>query len=65
VGGAWSQGQNLSTSDLHNSVGLGLRFGLTKSSSEAIIRFDVSYRMEKVPTDDNRVVYSFGTSQAF
>lgn len=65
VGGAWSQGQTLSLSDLHNSVGVGLRFGLTKSSNEVIVRIDVSYRMEKVATDDNKFVVTFGTGQAF
>jgi outer membrane protein assembly factor BamA len=65
VGGAWSRGQAVSMSDLHNSVGVGLRLGLTKSSNEVIVRVDVSYRMEKVPTDDNRVVITFGTGQAF
>ncbi len=65
VGNAWSQGQSLSVSDLHNSVGAGLRFGLTKSSNEVIIRFDISYRMETVNTDNNRWVFTFGTGQAF
>ncbi len=65
VGGAWQRGTKISSDQLHNSIGAGLRLGLTKSSNEVILRIDVSYRLETVPTDSNRIVVSFGTGQAF
>lgn len=64
-GYAWPVGQTVSFSDLQHSVGAGLRLGLTKSSNEVIIHVDVSYRMEGTATDNDHVVVTFGTGQAF
>lgn len=64
-GYAWPQGQQMDFRKMLNDVGAGLRIGLTRSSDEVILRFDVAYRL--TPTEDlkNEFVVSFGSGQAF
>jgi hypothetical protein len=64
-GYAWSKNQPVKLSDLLNTVGVGLRIGLTHSSQETILRFDFCYRLNPPPDDLGKVVFSFGTNQAF
>lgn len=65
TGYAWPKGHPLSLSDLRGDVGVGLRFGLTRSSNEVVIRMDLSYRMHRGAPDDSKWVFSFGSGQAF
>lgn len=65
TGGAWDKGEPIALSDLKSEVGTGLRLGLTRSSNEVILRFDVGYRMQKNRGDDPGFVFTFGTGQAF
>lgn len=64
-GYAWPHGRPVSLSDVRSDVGAGLRFGLTRSSNEVVLRFDVSYRMQKDAREDERWVFTFGSGQAF
>lgn len=65
TGYVWSRHQAVDVSDLRNSVGAGLRLGLTRASNEVILRVDFSYRLHTVKADDSHFVVSFGTDQAF
>jgi hemolysin activation/secretion protein len=64
-GYAWARGQGVSIGDLKSDVGVGLRFGLTRSSNEVVVRLDVAYRMDRSSPNDPRFVVTFGTGQAF
>lgn len=65
TGFVWEKGQPVAISELRSAVGAGLRLGLTRSSNEVVLRFDVSYRMQKYRDDDTGIVFTFGTGQAF
>ncbi len=65
AGSVWSEGQTMCLSDIHSDVGAGLRLGLTRSSSEVIVRLDFSYRLQRSPANSDKFIITFGTSQAF
>jgi outer membrane protein assembly factor BamA len=65
AGYAWEQGRPVSVSDLRSNVGIGLRFGLTRSSNEVVLRMDLAYRMQRSGDDDPGFVFTFGSGQAF
>jgi hemolysin activation/secretion protein len=64
-GYAWPQGHPISGSRIKSEVGTGLRFGLTRSSNEVVLRFDVSYRLQTDDQSKARWVFTFGSGQAF
>lgn len=64
-GYVWEKNEPIAFSDLRSSVGIGLRLGLTRSSSEVVIRMDISRRLAKAPGDSEDWVLTFGSGQAF
>ncbi|MCP4580259.1 MAG: BamA/TamA family outer membrane protein, partial [candidate division Zixibacteria bacterium] len=60
AGYIWDEHEKIGLSDLRSNIGLGLRFGLTKSSTARIIRLDVARAL----SDDNWFI-SFGTENLF
>lgn len=64
-GYAWPRGRPVALSDMRTDIGTGLRLGLTRSSNEVIVRFDIAYRLQEDSREDSRFVFTFGTGQAF
>ena len=64
-GYAWPAGRPVAFSKMRSEVGGGLRFGLTRSSNEVVLRFDITYRLQSDERDSARWVFTFGTGQAF
>lgn len=60
AGNVWRSSENIKVNDLKTNVGIGLRLGLTKSSTARIIRVDLA----KALNDDNWYL-SFGTENIF
>jgi hypothetical protein len=60
IGNVWDDGQALSRRDLKSDVGIGLRLGLTKSSTARMVRIDLARAL----TEDNWYL-SFGTENIF
>ncbi len=46
TGYVWADHEPIALSKLRSDVGAGIRLGLTRSSNEVVLRFDVSYRMQ-------------------
>jgi len=65
TGYVWADHEPVALSKLRSDVGLGIRLGLTRSSNEVVLRFDVSYRTQVENPGDSHLVFSFGTGQAF
>jgi len=65
AGTTWSQGRPVALSQVKSDVGAGLRFGLTRSSNELIVRLDFVYRLQREFSTDPHFVVAFGTGQAF
>jgi outer membrane protein assembly factor BamA len=65
VGNAWygTTGQRLR--DLHSDLGVGLRFGVTRSSVASVSRLDLAYSVDAEETDSPRLQLLFGTSLKF
>jgi outer membrane protein assembly factor BamA len=60
AGYAWNDRQKMRLGDLKKDIGIGLRFGLTKSSTARTIRIDCAWGL------DRKVTYlSMGTSNVF
>jgi len=60
IGSAWSRGEKIAMSDLRSDIGVGLRFGLTKSSTSRILRLDLARSLS------NKNYYvSFGSTVLF
>jgi len=64
MGQAQTQGQAFRRQDFHANVGVGFRFGLSRSSSGNIYRLDVAYALGKVP-GGNRVIVSISSGTGF
>lgn len=64
VGNAW-YGSEVDPSDLHSDLGIGLRFGVVRSSVASIGRLDLAYSVDADQTDSPRVQLLFGTSLKF
>ncbi|MCD6162924.1 MAG: BamA/TamA family outer membrane protein [candidate division Zixibacteria bacterium] len=60
AGYVWDDNERVSLSDMKKDVGIGLRFGLTKSSTARIIRFDLAKAL-----DSNNWYLSFSTENLF
>jgi outer membrane protein assembly factor BamA len=64
VGDAW-YGNSETLSDLHSDFGLGLRFGVVRSSVASIGRLDLAYSVDADQTDSPRFQILFGTALKF
>jgi len=64
VGDAW-YGTSESLSDLHSDFGIGLRFGVVRSSVASIGRLDLAYSVDADQTDSPRIQLLFGTALKF
>lgn len=60
IGEVWREGEEVEFDDLKYNVGVGLRFGLTKSSTSRVLRFDVAKALT-----ENEYYISFGTGMVF
>lgn len=65
TGFVWARGEPVALHKLKSAVGVGLRFGLTRSSNEVILRLDFAYRTQRINSNDPKFVVIFGTGQAF
>jgi outer membrane translocation and assembly module TamA len=64
VGDAW-YGNSETLSDLHSDFGIGLRFGVVRSSVASIGRLDLAYSVDADQTDSPRFQILFGTALKF
>jgi outer membrane translocation and assembly module TamA len=64
VGDAW-YGNSQRWSDLHPDFGLGLRFGVVRSSVASIGRLDLAYSVDADQTNSPRIQLLFGTALKF
>jgi outer membrane protein assembly factor BamA len=60
IGDVWEKGERIRFDNLKSDVGVGLRLGMTKSSTSRVFRFDIA----KALTEDNYYI-SFGTGLVF
>lgn len=60
IGDVWKKGEEIAFDNLKSDIGVGLRFGMSKSSTARVFRFDIA----KALTEDNYYI-SFGTGLVF
>jgi outer membrane translocation and assembly module TamA len=60
IGRAWEPDERIEMKDLKSDIGIGLRFGLTKSSTSRVLRLDVAKSLSS-----NDVFVSFATGMLF
>lgn len=60
AGSVWDKNEKIRFSDLRTDIGIGLRFGLTKSSTARVIKLDLARALN----EDNWYI-SFGTESTF
>ena len=60
IGTVWQRYEKINLSDLRSDIGMGLRFGLTKSSTSRVLRFDIAKSLA-----NNDVFVSFGSTVLF
>lgn len=60
IGRAWYEAEKIDLEDLRSDFGIGLRFGLTRSSTSRVLRLDVAKSLS-----DNDVFLSFATGMVF
>ncbi len=60
IGNVWGKNEPIDTGDLKSDIGLGLRFGLTRSSTSRVIRLDLARSLSR-----NEIYISFGTGMVF
>jgi len=60
IGNVWRAPEKIEIKDLRSDIGLGLRFGLTKSSTSRVLRFDMAKSLA-----DRDVYVSFGSTVLF
>jgi len=65
AGDAWYGTTGERLSDLHPDLGVGLRFGVTRSSVASVSRLDLAYSVDAEETDSPRVQFLFGTALRF
>ena len=65
AGTAVPHGESLSPGDLKSDVGVGLRFGITRAGSDAVLRVDFAYAFDRDPRGRRGFLVSFASSQAF
>ena len=60
IGRVWYEGERIELEDLRSDLGVGLRFGLTRSSTSRVLRLDLAKSLS-----DNDVFISFATGMLF
>jgi outer membrane protein assembly factor BamA len=60
IGEVWDEEDRIRFDDMKSNVGMGLRFGLTKSSTARVLRFDIARALT-----ENQYFVSFGTGMIF
>ena len=60
IGNVWDQYEKMEIRDLKSDIGIGLRFGLTKSSSARIVRLDISRALS-----ENNIFITFSSDLVF
>lgn len=60
IGNVWYRGEKIDLKDLKSDFGIGLRFGLTRSSTSRVLRLDLAKSLS-----DNDVYISFATGMLF
>ncbi len=60
IGNVWHRSEKIDMQDLRSDIGLGLRFGLTKSSTSRVLRLDIAKSLA-----NNDVFVSFGSTVLF
>lgn len=65
AGAAAPAGQTLKLSTFHADVGVGLRFGIARASSNNVIRIDLAYALDSDPRGKRGFLVSFSSGQAF
>ncbi len=60
IGNVWYRGEKIDLTDLKSDLGIGLRFGLTRSSTSRILRLDLAKSLS-----DNDLFVSFATGMLF
>ena len=60
IGSVWYRGEKIDLKDLKSDLGIGLRFGLTRSSTSRVLRLDLAKSLS-----DNDVYISFATGMLF
>jgi len=63
-GMVWRENQSINLSEIKSDVGIGLRFGLTRSSSAEVLRVDIAYALNGNNVD-NRWVLTIKSGQIF
>jgi len=60
IGEVWQKGERIEFEDLKSDIGVGLRLGMTKSSTSRVFRFDIAKALT-----ENDYFISFGTGLVF
>ncbi len=60
IGNVWSEGEEITLNNMKSNIGIGLRLGLTKSSTARVLRFDIAKALT-----ENDYYISFGTGVLF
>jgi hypothetical protein len=60
IGNVWERNQNIDLGEMQSGAGVGLRFGLTKSSTARVVSLDIARALSK-----NEFFIGFGTASAF
>lgn len=60
IGNVWYRGEKIDPTDLKSDLGIGLRFGLTRSSTSRVLRLDLAKSLS-----DNDLFVSFATGMLF
>jgi hypothetical protein len=64
AGNVWAPGHDMNVSDVKVDVGTGMRVYLNRTSLGHVLRFDLAYAVKRIG-QQSRIVFTFGTSQAF
>lgn len=65
MGYVWKRGETVDFSDLKASIGIGLRFGFTRSSVGTVTRLDLSYALNNPGAGRDRWVFMVSTLPPF
>jgi hemolysin activation/secretion protein len=65
TGDAWYRSNGEQLSDLHSNLGIGLRFGVTRSSISSVSRLDLAYAVDAEENEVPQFQVLFGTSLRF
>ncbi len=65
TGTALPRGEAIRLGNLKSDAGVGLRFGITRAGSNAVVRVDLAYAFDRDPRGRRGFLVSFASSQAF